>query len=592
MGDIYTNPPQSRNEAILRATIDGTEYTAPPESRIEDLLLELKEAIEQGGGGGGTTVIANPTGEPTDDLNKVQIGSTIYDIPEGTEVEANPTDSASETLTKLKVDDIIYSVPSGGGGGGTSDYTELENKPEINGVTLAGNKSAADLGLVGAETGKGLSSNDYTNADKAIVDGVTAALADKVDKVAGKGLSTNDYTDTDKAIVDGVTSALSGKVDKVQGKGLSTNDFTDAAKDKLDGIASGAEVNVNADWNASSGDAQILNKPTLGTAAAKDTTASVTNGSTDPVTSGGVYSELTANYYNKTQIDEKEANFVQYGGAVTFANLPPLLAANVDKFYLVTDSFTTTSDFVVGAGVTMPADSHIAIINVGTEASPELKYDDFGGWIDISGKQDKLSAGTNIEISQQNVISSPKTYSTDDAAETTLDDADYIPFYDTSATAKRKTLWSNIKGKIKDYLFGFFSAGLINDNGYIKNQISGFSVEDSGTASANSVKEQVINYTENSVGSSVINMVTVNGSKYMEQTINAQANTDTTFTFTNAELTYASVLDIFAGCKTADYDIPTLKSKTLSVSGSTGTLTLVYNVPTAYALTVRVYIRG
>lgn len=33
-------------------------------------------------------------------------------------------------------------------------------------------------------------------------------------------------------------------------------------------VADGAEVNVNADWNASSGDAQILNKPTLGGAAA------------------------------------------------------------------------------------------------------------------------------------------------------------------------------------------------------------------------------------------------------------------------------------------------------------------------------------
>ena len=38
-------------------------------------------------------------------------------------------------------------------------------------------------------------------------------LANKVDKVAGKGLSTNDYTDADKAIVDSVTSALAGKVD-------------------------------------------------------------------------------------------------------------------------------------------------------------------------------------------------------------------------------------------------------------------------------------------------------------------------------------------------------------------------------------------
>lgn len=34
---------------------------------------------------------------------------------------------------------------------------------------------------------------------------------------------------------------------------------------KLDGIQAGAEVNVNADWNAVSGDAQILNKPTIPT---------------------------------------------------------------------------------------------------------------------------------------------------------------------------------------------------------------------------------------------------------------------------------------------------------------------------------------
>ena len=102
---------------------------------------------------------------------------------------------------------------SGGGGGGTSDYAQLSNLPQINNTTLLGNKSASDLGLVGAETGKGLSSNDYTNADKAIVDGVTSALAGKVDKVTGKGLSSNDYTDADKAIVDGVTSALAGKVD-------------------------------------------------------------------------------------------------------------------------------------------------------------------------------------------------------------------------------------------------------------------------------------------------------------------------------------------------------------------------------------------
>jgi hypothetical protein len=44
--------------------------------------------------------------------------------------------------------------------------------------------------------------------------------------------------------------------------------YTTAEANKLATIASGAEVNVNADWTAPSGDAFILNKPLLGTAAA------------------------------------------------------------------------------------------------------------------------------------------------------------------------------------------------------------------------------------------------------------------------------------------------------------------------------------
>jgi len=67
------------------------------------------------------------------------------------------------------------------------------------------------------------------------------------------GLATTVYVNSQDAL----------KVDKVVGKGLSTEDYTTAEKSKLAGIAAGAEVNVNADWNATSGDAQILNKPTI-----------------------------------------------------------------------------------------------------------------------------------------------------------------------------------------------------------------------------------------------------------------------------------------------------------------------------------------
>lgn len=55
-----------------------------------------------------------------------------------------------------------------------------------------------------------------------------------------------------------------GKVDKVTGKGLSTNDYTTAEKEKLEGIAEGAEVNVQSDWTQTNtgADDYIKNKPT------------------------------------------------------------------------------------------------------------------------------------------------------------------------------------------------------------------------------------------------------------------------------------------------------------------------------------------
>lgn len=75
----YDSTPTSRFEEIMRAIIDGTEYTHEPRSVMEALLIELNNLIK-GGGGGGVTVVANPVGEATDSLLKIQIGSTIYSI--------------------------------------------------------------------------------------------------------------------------------------------------------------------------------------------------------------------------------------------------------------------------------------------------------------------------------------------------------------------------------------------------------------------------------------------------------------------------------------------------------------------------------
>lgn len=83
------------------------------------------------------------------------------------------------------------------GGGGTSDYSNLTNKPTINSVELSGDKTSADLGLVGAEAGKGLSANDFTdeylNGLKDIVDS-GAKNRIKVDAIGTTTTSGTSYT--------------------------------------------------------------------------------------------------------------------------------------------------------------------------------------------------------------------------------------------------------------------------------------------------------------------------------------------------------------------------------------------------------------
>ena len=121
---------------------------------------------------------------------------------------------------------------------------------------------------------------------------VYEAIDAKVDKVEGKGLSTNDYITADKTKVTNINEVVEAATKNITATGISItldkrNLVTNAVEDielnipasttalaglmlpadkiKLNGIAAGAEVNVNADWNATEGDALILNKPTIPT---------------------------------------------------------------------------------------------------------------------------------------------------------------------------------------------------------------------------------------------------------------------------------------------------------------------------------------
>ena len=66
----------------------------------------------------------------------------------------------------------VYKLSEGGsgGGGGTSDYNPLTNKPQINGVTLIGNKTTSDLGITASGVGAIPSTDKGANGGVAELD--------------------------------------------------------------------------------------------------------------------------------------------------------------------------------------------------------------------------------------------------------------------------------------------------------------------------------------------------------------------------------------------------------------------------------------
>lgn len=77
------------------------------------------------------------------------------------------------------------------------------------------------------------------------------------------------YADLATVATTGEISDLVGDSDDIT-EGTTNLFLTSAERTKLSGIEDGAEANVNADWNATSGEAEILNKPILGEMAAVD----------------------------------------------------------------------------------------------------------------------------------------------------------------------------------------------------------------------------------------------------------------------------------------------------------------------------------
>lgn len=238
-------------------------------------------------------------------------GQATADIQEAQET-ANAAAPQATTYTKDEVDAAIEEAIEQGGGG-TTDYNDLTNKPSINGVSLTGNKTTSDLGI--EENVQA----DWDEADTT----APSYIKNKPNIPSGVVVDTTyDGTSENAQAGTAVAQAISTKVDKVTGKGLSTNDFTNAEKTKLDGIESGAEANVQADWTQTdtTADDYIKNKPTI----------------PSPVTVDQTYSAASAN--------------AQSGVAVAQA-----ISTKVDKEPgkgLSTNDFTNTEKANLGTALT------------------------------------------------------------------------------------------------------------------------------------------------------------------------------------------------------------------------------------------------
>ena len=160
------------------------------------------------------------------------------------------------------------------------------------------------------------------------------AIDTKVDKVEGKSLSTNDYVTADKTKVTNINEVIEAAAKNITATDISitldkrnlvTNVVENieldlpasttalaglmlpADKIKLNGIAAGAEVNVNADWNATEGDALILNKPILATVATSGSYNDLTGKPTIPTVD-----------VNKKYVDDKLATKADLADCTVF----------------------------------------------------------------------------------------------------------------------------------------------------------------------------------------------------------------------------------------------------------------------------------
>jgi hypothetical protein len=203
------------------------------------------------------------------------------------------------------------------------------------------------------------------------------------------------------------TYTLATNVVNVTGIVVTTINGRTAATDyaKLDGIQAGAEVNVNADWNASIGDAAILNKPTLAAVATSGAYSDLTGipslvtsvGATAPITSTGgttptiaINAATTSAAGSMSAADKTKLDGIAAGAQVNANAFGTIVVAGSSN--VVADNPSGTLTLVAGANITLTANAGTDAVTIAATGST--------GVASVTGTAPIVSSGgTNPAIS-------------------------------------------------------------------------------------------------------------------------------------------------------------------------------------------------
>lgn len=193
-----------------------------------------------------------------------------------------------------------------------------------------------------------------------------------------------------------VADALAARVDTLENvgsqanvlEGVKVNGTALAIANKMVDIliATGSmngSISVNGADVAIKGLAALAFKAKVSQSDLDDALAAVLEGKADKATTLDGYG--ITNAYTKDEINAKISAVYKPAGSVAFAELPSLSESILGNVYNVTDAFTTTANFVEGAGNKYPKGTNVVVVKVGDA----YKYDVLAGFVDLSGYVEK-----------------------------------------------------------------------------------------------------------------------------------------------------------------------------------------------------------